>query len=190
MTGASADADRAVAASPSSPQAVSPLRASIPSAAAIGVTGSQAGPTQSQKEMLCSVLIGFREGGAIWQHNGDCVGADAYAGTVWRFLGGHIHLHPPTITAKRAFLKAHVESAPKPYLDRNTDIAAECDVLVALPKENAEQPRGGTWSTVRRARGLGRPILFVWPNGSFSIEPAQGIEARSDETAQPVRPEG
>lgn len=161
--------DRAVAASPPSPS-VSSLRASIPSAAEIGITGSQSGPTQAQKETLCSVLIGFREGGAVWQHNGDCIGVDEYAGTVWHMLGGKIHLHPPIITAKRAFLEAHAASLPKPYLDRNADIAAECGALVALPKEEREERRSGTWATVRRARKLLKPIMFIWPNGRWSIE--------------------
>jgi hypothetical protein len=41
---------------------------------------------------------------------------------------------------------------------RNSDIAAECNILLALePHPNT----GGTWDTVGKARGLGKDVILV-----------------------------
>lgn len=53
---------------------------------------------------------------------------------------------------------------PKPPLERNKDIVNVCDILLAAPKGPEEQ-RSGTWSTVRYARKVGKPVVIFWPNG-------------------------
>ncbi|HCS17680.1 MAG TPA: hypothetical protein DIW45_07775 [Erythrobacter sp.] len=144
--------------------------------------------TAAQKRAATGVLVDLRAGGAVWQHNGDCINADAHAGHAWKAMGGKLHLHPPTHDAKRAFQFAHASDSPRPYLDRNSDIVEASDVLVAMPKEFNEELRSGTWATVRRARKRKLPIIFVWPDGSTSIEwPAQAMDARSAETTGSAR---
>lgn len=127
----------------------------------LGVTGTQSQITSAQAKAAADVFRGLRAGGAEWMHNGDCVGADARAGAFWKTIGGKVHLHPPSNDAKRAYLFAHASSQPKPYLERNTDIVAASDALVALPKTQDEELRSGTWSTIRRARKKRIPIIFV-----------------------------
>jgi hypothetical protein len=146
---------------------------------AIGVTGTRWEPTEAQAETLISALTGFREAGVKWQHNGDCVGADELAGAVWRSLGGSVHLHPPVFRSKRAFQPFSIQSAARPYLDRNRDIVDESDVLIALPQEEFEQERSGTWATVRYARTLGRPIMIIWPSGRYDVENGDASTARA-----------
>jgi hypothetical protein len=163
-------ADRALAV-PAEPVPVSSaVAASITGASVIGITGTQAGPTSRQKDTLVAVLVGFREGGVVWQHNGDCVGADRYAGLIWKALGGKVHLHPPSNSSKRAFIEADAEEPAKPYLERNGDIATASDVLVALPSGMTEELRSGTWSTVRRARKQMKPVIIVWPSGLWELD--------------------
>jgi predicted Rossmann fold nucleotide-binding protein DprA/Smf involved in DNA uptake len=44
------------------------------------------------------------------------------------------------------------------YMLRNDELAHGCTHLVAFPEGSKEQRRSGTWSTVRRARKLNRPV--------------------------------
>lgn len=53
-----------------------------------------------------------------------------------------------------------------PYLQRNKVIVDRCGVLVAAPGEAQEQLRSGTWSTIRYARRVGRPVIMVLPDGT------------------------
>jgi hypothetical protein len=59
---------------------------------------------------------------------------------------------------------------PRGPLERNDMIVTVITGLVAAPKMMTEELRGGTWYTIRRARKKGVPILFVWPDGTTSIE--------------------
>lgn len=134
----------------------------------IGFTGTQRGMTPDQKHVVVN-LLSQRDGEF---HHGDCVGADADAHDIAENLPYWIISHPPVNETKRAFKKAHEFRTPKDYLARNKDIVAETERLVATPGEFEEQLRSGTWSTIRHARKLGRPIWIVFPDGSVKIEPA------------------
>jgi hypothetical protein len=122
-----------------------------------GFTGTQQGWTHKQAERASDRFRMLRHQGFEWMHNGDCI-------------GGSLCLQPPSKTSKRAFLRADVIEAPKPYLERNGNIAMRGSVLVATPAEMSEQLRSGTWSTIRRARKLGRTVYIIWPDGSETIE--------------------
>lgn len=140
---------------------------------AFGFTGTQQTLPVAQAEALGGVLGGLEHDGYIWMHNGDCIGADAFAAKLWRELGGHIWLHPPGISTKRAFFLLNMSDRsenPKPYRERNQDIVDSGELLVACPKEMWEELRSGTWMTVRMARKKGLPIIFVWPDGTVTKE--------------------
>ncbi|HEY8864588.1 MAG TPA: hypothetical protein VIO37_10510 [Candidatus Dormibacteraeota bacterium] len=68
-----------------------------------------------------------------------------------------IVIHPPDNGRLRAFRgkegsSAEVEIRPvKPYLERDRDIVADVELLIACPGEFHEINRSGTWYTVRRA---------------------------------------
>lgn len=101
-----------------------------------------------------------------WFEHGDCTGSDEEAHRLARSVGFKIRIRPPIIETKRAFCKkAEIVMPPKPYLDRNRDIADHCKVLVATPKGFEEELRSGTWSTIRAAKRLRRPVYIVWPDG-------------------------
>jgi hypothetical protein len=126
----------------------------------IGFTGTRDGMTARQKSALRGLLTSHD--GAIL-HHGDAVGADAEAHDIAVALGCTIVIHPPTIERQRAFRSAAEIRAPRPYLDRNKDIVRDTKLLVAAPADAMEQLRSGTWSTVRYARRLGRPICLLTP---------------------------
>jgi hypothetical protein len=186
MTKSRARASQQALAVPAEPK-VSALTGFDPSR--VGFTGTQWGWTVEQANTATARLCALRRVGAVWLHNGDCVGSDRNAAHRWQMDGGKLHLHPPDRDTKRAFLVADVTEPPKPYLDRNSDIVARCGILVATPAEMFEQLRSGTWATVRRARKLGKPIFIIWPDGTETVENAIATEAQraTDSEAGVVR---
>jgi len=56
-------------------------------------------------------------------------------------------------------------------------IVRETELLIAAPAEFSEQHRSGTWSTVRYARRLGRPVQIIGPDGRIRTEPRKGASA-------------
>jgi hypothetical protein len=128
--------------------------------------------TKAQKEMLLNVLKLFR-GGRF--HHGLCIGADEQADEIAYDLGFEMHIHPPFDKSKVAKLTRSmtldVVYPAKDYLDRNYDIAAAVDVLIATPKEFEMTQRSGTWSTVRRAQWVNTTaIVVIWPDGTIGLE--------------------
>lgn len=136
----------------------------------IGFTGTQQRTPKAQREMLATVLTDFWRRGTLWMHNGDCIESDEIAGAIWRGLGGMLHLHPPSISTKRAFQASDRLEDPKPYLVRNHDIVDASNALVAVPAGFAEEQRSGTWATIRYARKSRMPIVIILPDGSIATE--------------------
>jgi hypothetical protein len=135
----------------------------------VGFTGTRSGMTFDQKMSLADLLGSMR----IKEfHHGDCVGADAEAhDMIDDGLDIYIVIHPPLNPSKRAHKKGNWYHEPLPYLVRNKNIVNDTDILIACPGEIAKQLMvSGTWSTVRYARTLGRPIKIVFPDGSVKTE--------------------
>jgi hypothetical protein len=129
----------------------------------VGFTGTRDGMTREQGERAAQIV---HEQRPTEVHHGCCVGADAELHAVakwfWSVVG-----HPGPQGQHRAELTGFARLHPaKDFGDRNQDIVDACDVLVAAPKEYSEQPSGGTWQTVRRARRAGKRVIIVWPDGS------------------------
>jgi hypothetical protein len=126
-----------------------------------GLTTTRHGMSGEQKAAMRTFLLG-----SIGElHHGLCVGGDADGHQIAREFGYWIVGHPPTSAALRANLSCDEMRPAKPYLVRNKHIVDETIALIAAPSEPEEQPRGGTWSTVRYARKIGRPVVLILPNG-------------------------
>jgi hypothetical protein len=82
---------------------------------------------------------------------------------IGKLMGYYIVIHPPLYDNKRAFCIGDEICSKKDYLDRNRDIVDNCDLLIATPKETTEVLRSGTWSTVRYAKKIGKPIVIIEP---------------------------
>ena len=135
----------------------------------ISFTGTQEGMTRAQTIRVRNLLTyGMDSWHEQFVHHGDCVGSDEEMHLLALEYGYNVHLHPPDNPSKKAFCKKGVVCfwPTKPYLKRNTDIAAAGEVLIATPKEYEEVLRSGTWSTIRRARKRGIPIFIIFPDGS------------------------
>lgn len=101
-------------------------------------------------------------------HHGDCVGSDLQAhNTIKKHTSAKVCVHPPEVQTKRAFAKgATFTYDPLPYLVRNKNIVNRCSLLIATPS-GPEELRSGTWSTVRYAKRIARPVTIIYPDGSL-----------------------
>ncbi len=128
----------------------------------VGFTGTSKGMNIDQLICVRTLL------GRFWQpdyaHHGDCVGADSQFHSLCEAFSRptRIVIHPPKDSKARAFRPSMFSRRPKDYLERNRDIVDACDVLLATPK-GKEIQRSGTWSTIRYARKLGKPIIILMP---------------------------
>lgn len=137
----------------------------------IGFTGTQIGMTQEQQYTLEKYLkISVNSIAECEYHHGDCVGADEQFHKILEKFGvNSIIIHPPINKSKRAFCKSNMIREQKEYLVRNKDIVNESEILIATPKENDEQLRSGTWSTVRYAKKNKKRVFIIYPNGIMRL---------------------
>lgn len=133
----------------------------------IGFTGTQEGMTVHQMAVLSDQLKLIMRSSlsetTYWFHHGDCIGADEQAHKIARRIGWKIHLHPPIISDKRAFCDYDLIEIEKEYLVRNKDIVNAVSYMYATPKETEEQLRSGTWSTIRYAKRIFKPLTIIFP---------------------------
>ena len=129
----------------------------------VGFTGTRQGMTREQKRRLVIQLLRFNPSEF---HHGLCVGADAQADLIAsQALGLKTVGHPPDNPVFRAWNDCDEIRAEKPYLERDRDIVDETDCLIAAPKTDTEEPRSGTWYTIRYATNQGKRVFLIKPNG-------------------------
>jgi hypothetical protein len=139
-------------------------------------TGTQAGMNITQLELLEHLLAKRMD----WTEHGNglCIGADSQMLVTVLNIRGDIRIRgfPCNIISKQSrhlYPRCHSLAPVKPPLIRNTDMVvwAEGGVLVAAPRELTEQLYSGTWSTIRRARKVQLPIIYLWPDGRLEEIP-------------------
>lgn len=138
-----------------------------PTALTIGFTGTRQGMTHLQKVKCRELLEQYNPARII---HGDAIGADkefhdladVNCSTITRF-----HIYPCTIKSQRVFCDGDYIAEPKPPLERNKDIVNDSDIMFATPAESTEQQRGGTWSTIRFARKVGKHTIIILPDGTI-----------------------
>jgi hypothetical protein len=156
----------------------------------IGFTGTRHGMTSAQLDALITILSEEVPSADDWiAHHGDCIGADAqfhqlvrkYDDTAWdanypeccRNPTPHSVIvvgHPPIDDSRRAFCDFDALHDPRPFMERNRAIVEASDLMIATPREASEQPRGGTWGTIRIARTRGKPLALLLPDGTICRE--------------------
>ncbi len=137
----------------------------------IGFTGNRGGMTDDQKRVFLNIF-GTGNNYITEFHHGDCVGSDSDAHDIVRagmFWQCKIIGHPPINDEFRAFKECDELMAPLPYLMRNQNIVKRTHHLIACPV-GPEKVRSGTWSTIRYARKMLRPITILMPNGQVERE--------------------
>jgi len=132
-----------------------------------GFTGTRKGCTPAQLENLKRVLRLIDV-----LHHGDCTGADAEAWWVAKTLyGKYTVCHPPIKSKTRAFTAPNDEMRPQyDYIVRDHHIVDESQFMIGVSNTMEEVIRSGTWTTIRYARKLKRPILILFPDGKTRFE--------------------
>jgi hypothetical protein len=152
----------------------------VPVTVRIGITGTREHPSDSQRNTLgmlitacMTVAISNRE-----IHHGCATGADEFAHQIALTIPGlDIHGHPGYGHNRESPHQMIIRPAEftslwraKLYRDRNYDIVAACDLLIAIPQypeNDSRSERSGTWQTVRIARRARISIIEVTPTGSL-----------------------
>lgn len=148
----------------------------------IGFTGTRHGMSTAQYFTVNSLVAQLADlcgtfGHRLTAHHGDCDGADAQFHQIAEVFGAHIVIHPPIDGTHRAHCKGNEWRAELSHFARNRAIVTEATVMIATPKEQTRQERGGTWYTVDRTGRSGKPLALVLPtqfNGAqilYSGEP-------------------
>lgn len=138
----------------------------------VGFSGTSRKPLpKAQGRALRVVLDGLKGDGIRWLGTGMAQHGDAQANTLARRLGYATRGYPMTGNPHPPLFFVDWKQEAKPPLERDEDIAIDCDVLVACPRgPESTLPRSGTWATIRRARKWKRRIIIVWPDGSLTEE--------------------
>jgi hypothetical protein len=132
----------------------------------VGFTGTRPPFTNAQLLSLERIILTNR-GEITEAHHGDCVGADEAFHIVCRTFNIPVIIHPPLVTTWNAYCGDYTEKRePKTYHERDQDIVNETDWLIACPKTFTPTPHSGTWYTAGYARAIGKPIWFVYPDGT------------------------
>lgn len=136
----------------------------------VGFTGTQDGMTGDQSVRVLAILSNL---GGEEAHHGVCIGADAQFHNLACDLGyttvGHPGVNHEGLPLKRAQVECDTMHKPAFYLVRNKHIVNAVNLMIAAPKQREEQTRGsGTWATIRYARKVNKPLVIVWPDGTFT----------------------
>jgi hypothetical protein len=131
------------------------------------ITGTSKGISKPQRDQLWHIFWTYAP---VTLRHGDCIGADATAHSIAVAHGGiKIWKHPSDLGTKRAWCAGGIPLNPEPPLMRNhrmIDAAAVAQKrVIALPAEDHEVLRSGTWSTVRYAVKQDVLVFVIWPDG-------------------------
>lgn len=141
----------------------------------LGFTGTRAGMTYKQTVAVTGFLTKIDPGNAV---HGDCTGADEDFDNICKALGIFREVFPGKNnqgdSPNRAFCDAEIIHPVLPYLVRDRIIVEKAKLgLIACPKGKTEERRSGTWTTVRYARNMLRPIYIIFPDGTYKLEGLQ-----------------
>lgn len=147
----------------------------------LGFTGTRKGITAAQSRMLRETLADPLMETARVLHGG-AIGADTefdqIVSAVFEFVhydfpedGIVCEVYPATVDRFSFWRWRDHDSrfvhSPMEPLKRNRIIVNRSDRMIATPSEDDEQPRGGTWSTIRYTLRIGKPIVIISPRGGI-----------------------
>ena len=78
---------------------------------------------------------------------------------------------PCTIENMRAHSTSQQIAEPVAPMQRNRDIVAQADTMLACPSNYTEIKRGsGTWATIKFSRRAKKPLYIIFPDGTILEE--------------------
>ena len=138
----------------------------------IAFTGSRHGMNPIQRQNLYDKLETIDRGPECYFMHGDCVGADETAAMLaWKVGGFLIERYPSYLKHWQAHSVYGTQRCqPTHPRTRNRIMVRKCHWLIAAPKSDEEEIYSGTWSTIRYARRLEKPITILYPSGQIGSE--------------------
>lgn len=143
----------------------------------IGFTGTRRGMTNAQRFTLGGLLVFDLCTKPLHFHHGACKGADVEATMLVRQLDPDVYVvaHPGRSAMggddewldRRVVELSNEVRCVRTHFASNRDIVDETDELIACPCDMIEQPKGGTWYTIRYAWKRRKKVTIVWPDGSL-----------------------
>lgn len=134
---------------PPVPKAKSLVHVNIKAYKVIGIVGSRR-RNSANDHVLCMVAYTKLYSEGDWIVSGGCPnGADSFAESIAKVNGVSIIIHYPN---------QRRDGMPGCYFARNTLIARDCDILIALV---AKDRKGGTEDTVKKAIKLGKQVIYA-----------------------------
>jgi hypothetical protein len=146
----------------------------------LGFVGVRRGLTIDQFQAVSRILVAQRGRGALTgievahRSNNGWAGADFSRITRWMKAVPKIVLHDcggpeaetPSLSVESmaSWADFSIESSSVPPWNR--EIVDESDVLLACPPIAEEEIRSRTWATIRYARGEGKYVVVVYPDGT------------------------
>ena len=135
----------------------------------VGFTGTRRGMTLQQRSTVLRLLVQIKP--ALGVH-GDCLGADKDFDDICMALKIPCRIRPCTIENMRAWCHSDDITAPKPPMQRNRDIVADCSTLIACPPNTTPiKSHSGTWATVKFGLRAGVGVILVYPDGQTKMHP-------------------
>lgn len=139
----------------------------------IGITGTRAGMTKRQYDVVRSLLDEINYSCRIADvkpefHHGDYIGVDIQAAEIAQSLGYTTVAHPghsanPSAETLRAGHNSDIILQSMTYFKRNRQIVFDVDYLIVVPKSIPQRP-SGTLYTHDFALKHGRTVNVVNPN--------------------------
>jgi hypothetical protein len=139
----------------------------------LGFTGTRNGMTAEQKASVAAIIDEYdqahRESDEslpdVSAVHGDCIGADEDFNTICNGRDINTMCRPCTFENMRANC-TDAMSEPKPPMQRNRDIVAQADRMIACPPNFDRIKKGsGTWATIGFAEKANKPLAIVYPDG-------------------------
>jgi hypothetical protein len=138
-----------------------------------GFTGTRRGMTFEQID-TCEKLLKriHAKLPAMSLNHGDCVGADAEADLIAKYIGIVRYAWPSNVANTRSHseeLGAILASPESPPLLRDTWIVASSAFMIAAPATSSPILRSGTWSTCRFAWKASCRVFIIYPDGRLGV---------------------
>jgi len=144
---------------------------------AVGFAGTKQGLSRKQRSAVESILRRLcAKNGSLVCHAGDSIGADFDFHALCRIVGREkirLVVHPPAKEHQRAFVEADEVREPQEYAGRVRGLVGETLVVIACPRQQRGEGRGGTWGVIKFANAKGRRVFIVRPDGSCVLRVLQ-----------------
>lgn len=135
-----------------------------------GFTGTRAGMKVAQLMRVQTIL---KRGKPHIVRHGCAFGADTEFHAVWREHSNQFADVWPASEDRAALFRDQQNVFVQPVMPplmRNEEIVKRDALLIAAPHTSREELRSGTWTTIRCARNLNRPIIILWPSGLMTYD--------------------